>query len=179
MVRHPDGRVEGWHKLERPKVRQDAYGRATHLYLAGIDIAKEEDFGGDNHSSKSLALPLTVGRRLAILGEAAIAPDTREIRVEIRAEPGFDPKADVDVASLTFGAVKAVNFGKGFRATASAASATNLVVTFSGDAHGLTSDDFAAKMIGKTAKGGLLFGYARVPGRSAPAPLRPLEMPQP
>lgn len=174
VVRHPDGRVEGWHKLERPKVRQDALGRATHLYLAGIDIAKEEDFGSDNHSSKSLALPLTVGRRLAILGDKPIAPDTREIRVEIKAEPGFDPKAEVDVASLTFGGVKAVNFGKGFRATASAPSATNLVVTFSGEAHGLTADDFAAKMIGRTAKGGLLFGYARLPGRPAPLPPRPL-----
>lgn len=171
VVRHPDGHVEGWHKLERPKVRQDAFGRATHLYLAGIDCAKEEDFGGDNHSSKSLALPLTVGRRLAVLNQTPVTADTKEIRVEIRAEEGFDPRAEVDVASLSFGAVKAVNFGRGLKAGRSEASGANLVVTFPGAGHGLTADDFAAKLLGRTKKGALLFGYARLPGRTGLEPI--------
>lgn len=172
VVRHPDGHIEGWHKLERPKVRQDAFGRATHFYLAGIDIAKEEDFGGDNHSSKSLALPLTVGRRLAILDAQPIAAGTREIRVAVKAEPGFDPAADIDLDSLRFGAAKAVNFGRGFKVKeTSSAGGGDLTLTFAGEEHGLTAEDFAAKLLGRTRKGGVLHGYARLPGVNYLAPI--------
>jgi hypothetical protein len=171
VVRHPDGKIEQWHKLERPKVRQDEYGRATHLYLAGVDVAKEEDFGSDQHSSKSLVLPLTVGRRLAVLGERALDASTRVVRVEIRAEPGFDPLAEVAVDSLAFGGVAAVNFGRGARAIKSEKVGANLVVSFAGSGLELGADDFAAKLLGRTRGGELLFGYARLPGRTSLAPL--------
>jgi hypothetical protein len=67
VVRHPDGTKEGWHKLERPNVLQDKFGRATHLYLAAMDAPKDLDLGSDGHSSKVLALPLTVERRLKLV----------------------------------------------------------------------------------------------------------------
>lgn len=171
VVRHPDGHIERWHKLERPKVRLDRHGRATHFYLAGVDVAKEEDLGNDNHSSKSLVLPLTVGRRLTVLNDRPISTETTEIRVAIKAEPGFDPAADVDVSSLTFGAVSNVNFGRGIKAAKSEPAGGDLVVTFAGEAHGLTADDFAAKLLGRTKQGGLLFGYARLPGVSYLEPI--------
>lgn len=171
VVRHPDGTIERWHKLERPKVRQDEYGRATHLYLAGVDVAKEEDFGSDQHSSKSLVLPLTVGRRLAVLGPEPLTATTRVVRVEIRAEPGFDPHAEVAVDALTFGGVEAVNFGRGARAIKSEKAGANLVVSFAGSGLELKEGDFAAKLLGRTRGGDLLFGYARLPGRTYLAPL--------
>lgn len=90
-----DGYVDGtkvrWYKYERPKVFQDQYGRATHLYLAVIDVPKRDDKGKDNHSSKNIVLPLVVGRRLKILDSDRIAADTRTIRLQILAEKGFTP----------------------------------------------------------------------------------------
>lgn len=171
VVRHPDGKIEAWNKIERPKVRQDEFGRATHLYLAVIDAPKEECTGTSNHSSKAVVVPLIVGRRLAILNDRPITADTAEIKVEIKAEPGFDPQADVDVKSLTFGAAELVNFGKGCRAIKSEPSGKNLVVTFDGKDNGLKDSDFAAKLLGKTAKGGILFGHVRVPGQTDFTPM--------
>lgn len=164
VVRHPDGTVERWNKVERPKVRQDEFGRATHLYLAVIDCPKDACDGTTDSSSKAVVIPLTVGRRLAILDDRALTDATREIRVEIKAEPGFDPLTAVDVDSLTFGAPREVDYGRGCRARASARSGANLVVTFDGAGHGLKPEDFAAKLIGRTKTGDLLFGYARLPG---------------
>ena len=43
-------------------------------------------------------------------------------------------------------------------------SGKDLIVTFDAAEHGLADDNFAAKLIGKTARGGLLFGYSRLPG---------------
>jgi hypothetical protein len=40
----------------------------------------------------------------------------------------------------------------------------DLVVTFDAADHGLADDNFAAKLIGRTARRGLLFGYSRLPG---------------
>ena len=171
VVRHPDGTIEGWHKLERPQVRQDEYGRATHLYLAAIDCPKEQDKGGDNHSSKTVALPLTVGRRLAILGDDRPVPGRREVRVEIKAEAGFDPQQDVDVRSLVFGVPDAVNFGNGCKALTSEVAGKSLVVTFDGTDGEWGKDDFAAKLLGRTTRGELLFGYARLPGQTGLAPI--------
>ena len=42
-------------------------------------------------------------------------------------------------------------------------SGRDLVVTFDGAGNGLTEDNFAAKLVGKTRRGKLLFGYARLP----------------
>jgi hypothetical protein len=105
------------------------------------------------------------------LNDTPIASDTREIRVEIRAEDGFDPQADVDGSSLTFGAVSAVNFGEGCKPQKTENVGKNLVVTFAGEGHRLKEDDFAAKLLGRTKKGDLLFGYARLPGQNHIEPI--------
>ena len=171
VVRHPDGSREGWFKLERPKVRQDALGRATHIYFAVIDCPKDEDKGSDNHSSKSIALPLTVGRRLSIMNKAPLTSDTPEIDVRIASEEGFDPNTDVDVQSLRFGSAGAVNFGKGGKALRTCRVGNDLVVTFSGRESGLGTDDFAAKLLGRSGKGALLIGYAALPGQDKASPI--------
>ena len=37
-------------------------------------------------------------------------------------------------------------------------------MTFDAAGNGITDDNFAAKLIGKTVRGKLLFGYSRLPG---------------
>jgi len=161
---YEDGTKVRWYKYERPKILQDQYGRATHLYLAVIDVPKKEDKSKDNHSSKNIVLPLVVGRRLKILNTDKIASDAKTIRLQITAEEGFNPHMDVDVDTLRFGAPEKVDFGHGCKPIKSEKSGKHLVVTFDAAGNGLTDDNFAAKLIGKTAKGKLLFGYSRLPG---------------
>jgi hypothetical protein len=161
---YTDGTKVRWYKYERPKVLQDQYGRATHLYLAVIDVPKKEDKSSDNHSSKNIVLPLVVGRRMKVLNNEKISADTKTIRLQILAEAGFDPQAEVDVESLRFGAPEEVDFGRGCRAIGSEKSGNDLVVTFDAAGHGMTGENFAAKLIGKTTGGKLLFGYSRLPG---------------
>ena len=115
---HPDGTKERWYKFERPAVRQDALGRATHIYFAVIDSRKDLDLGNDNHSSKIIALPLVKQRRLEILNPQPIG-DTGAIRLAIKAEGGFDPVAEVDLETLSFGVPSVVDFGKGSKAVKS------------------------------------------------------------
>ena len=161
---YEDGTKIGWYKYERPKILQDTHGRATHLYLAVLDVPKREDKGNDNHSSKNIALPLVVGRRLKILNRDKITADTKTIRLQIAAEAGFDPHTDVDINTLRFGAPERVDFGHGCEAIKSEKSGENLLVTFDAAGNGITDDNFAAKLIGKSTKGKLLFGYSRLPG---------------
>lgn len=57
VTRYENGTSTLWFKLERPMIlKQD--GRATHLYLAVVDVPKDRDRGGDMHNSKTVALPL-------------------------------------------------------------------------------------------------------------------------
>jgi hypothetical protein len=161
---YEDGTKVGWYKYERPKVLQDRYGRATHLYLAVIDVPKKTDKSSDNHGSKNIVLPLVVGRQLRILGNETIAADTKTIRLRILAEKGFDPHAEVEVESLRFGAPEDVDFGRGCKAIGSEKDGKDLVVTFDAAGHGITEENFAAKMLGKTREGKLLSGYSRLPG---------------
>ena len=161
---YEDGTKVRWYKYERPKILQDQYGRATHLYLAVIDVPKNEDLSKDNHSTKNIVLPLVVGRRLKILDSEKITAETTTIRLQINAEEGFDPNTDVKVDSLRFGSPEEVDFGRGCKPTRSEKSSKDLVVTFDAAGHGITDDNFAAKLIGKTTDGKLLFGYSRLPG---------------
>jgi hypothetical protein len=161
---YEDGTKVRWYKYERPKVVQDQHGRATHLHLAVIDVPKAEDKSKDNHSSKNIVLPLVVERRLEILNRERITADTRTIRLRIRAEEGFDPLKDVDVQSLRFGAPERVDFGLGGKPVDSEKSGPDLIVSFDAAGNGLTEDEFAAKLMGRSAEGKLLFGYARLPG---------------
>lgn len=163
IARYEDGTVVDWFKYERIKVLQDEYGRAKQAHFAVIDVLKNEDKGSDNHSSKHICIPLTVGRLLAILDDEPINADTKSIRVRISAEENFDPHTEVDVDTLRFGAAEEVNFGRGCKATETERAGDDLIVTFDGAGNGITDDNFAAKLLGKTNREKLLFGYARLP----------------
>jgi hypothetical protein len=164
VSRQEDGTVENWWKYERLKIFQDKYGRATQGNFAVIDVEKNLDKASDNHSSKNISIPLTVGRLLTILDKKPITADTKTINVKIVAEPGFDPQKDIDINSLQFGEPEAVNFGKGGKVLKTKKSGADLIVTFDAVSSVFPEDEFAAKMLGKTTDGKLLFGYARLPG---------------
>jgi hypothetical protein len=157
---YEDGTKVGWYKYERPKVFQDKYGRATHMYFAVIDTSKWGDLGGDNHSSKNIALPLVVGRRLQILNKDRINAQTKKIHVQVAAEAGFDPHADMDVQSLRFGASEEVDYGRGSSVLKTKKEGKDLILIFDSKGNGITDSNFAGKLLGKTNEGKLLFGYA-------------------
>ncbi len=163
IATYEDGTVVDWFKYERIKVLQDEYGRATQAHFAVIDVLKNDDKGSDNHSSKHICIPLTVGRLLTLLDDQPIDDDTQSIRVKIAAEENFDPHTQVDVHSLRFGAAEEVNFGRGCKVRETERAGKDLIVTFDGTGNGITEDNFAAKMLGRAADGKLLFGYARLP----------------
>lgn len=160
---HKDGYVEHWFKYERPKVFQDQYGRAEQMNFAVIDTIKWEDLPNDNHSSKNICIPLNKGMLLSVLNTDTVTAATPYIKVKIAAVDGFNPQKDINIKSLRFGSFTEVNFGRGAKVIRSEKSGHDLIVTFEGKQTGLTSDEFAPKMIGKDKKGNLLFGYASLP----------------
>jgi hypothetical protein len=164
VSKHEDGTVEGWFKYERLKIFQDKLGRAIQGNFAVIDVEKKFDKGNDIHSSKNISIPLTVGRMLTILDRKQISPQTKSIRVKIAAEQGFNPQTDIDIGSVQFGEPEAVNYGKGGKVLKTEKSGADLIVTFDATGNNYPDDEFAAKMLGKTTSGMLLFGYARLPG---------------
>ena len=164
VSKHEDGTVEGWWKYERLKIFQDKYGRATQGNFAVIDVEKKFDKASDIHSSKNIGIPLTVGRLLTILDKKPITANTKTIKVKIAAEQGFNPQTDIDISSLQFGEPEAVNFGIGGKVIETEKIGDDLVVTFDAVGNKFPKDEFAAKMLGKTSDGKLLFGYARLPG---------------
>jgi len=164
VSKHEDGTVEGWWKYERLKIFQDKYGRATQGNFAVIDVEKKFDKASDIHSSKNIGIPLAVGRLLTILDKKPITANTKTIKVKIAAEQGFNPQTDIDISSLQFGEPEAVNFGKGGKVLQTEKSGADLIVTFDALGNNFPEDEFAAKMLGKTSDGKLLFGYARLPG---------------
>lgn len=163
IAKYEDGTVVDWFKYERIKVLQDKHGRAKQAHFAVIDVLKRQDKGSDNHSSKHICIPLTVGRLLTILNKKQITSRTRTIRVKIAAEDGFNPHTDVDMSSLRFGASEEVNFGRGCKVIKTKRSGDDLIVTFNGTGNGITDGNFAAKLLGKNSSGKLLYGYARLP----------------
>ncbi|MCK4999134.1 MAG: glycoside hydrolase family protein [Anaerohalosphaera sp.] len=163
IAKYEDGTVVDWFKYERIKVLQDKYGRATQSHFAVIDLPKSQDKGSDNHSSKHICIPLTVGRLITILDKEKITASTKTIRVKIMAEKDFDPHTYIDTDSLRFGASEEVNFGRGCKVAKTEKSGKDLIVTFDAVGNGITEDNFAAKLLGKTSNGKLLFGYARLP----------------
>ena len=160
---HKDGAVEHWFKYERPKVFQDEKGRAVQMNFAVIDTIKWNDLPNDKHSSKNISVPLNKGMLLSVLNEKEITPSTRTIEVKIAAEEGFHPQTDVDVKSLRFGSFTEVNFGRGCKPVKTKVSGEDLIVVFNAKGSGITSDEFAPKMIGKHRNGNMLYGYARLP----------------
>lgn len=163
VAKHQNGTVEDWFKYERIKVFQDQYGRATQVNFAVIDVAKKEDKGSDKHSSKNIGIPLTVGRLLTIIDKKPVTDTTKTIRVKIEAEPGFNPQTDINLNTLQFGEPETVNYGKGGKVLKTEKSGKDLIVTFAAADMSFPNDEFAAKMLGKTTDGKLLFGYARLP----------------
>ena len=163
LAKYEDGTQEDWFKYERFKVLQDEYGRAIQAHFAVIDTIKWNDLSNDHHSSKHICIPLTVGRLINLLNKDKIDEHTATIRLEIKAEDGFDPHNDIDISSLRFGASEEVNFGKGSKVLKTERSGNDLIVIFDGSGNGLTESNFVAKLLGKTRSGNLLFGYARLP----------------
>jgi hypothetical protein len=163
IAKYEDGTVVNWFKYERIKMLQDDLGRATQAHFAVIDTIKWNDLKSDNHSSKHICIPLTVGRQIALIDQSVINENTSVIRLKIMAEDGFDPHRDIDIKSLRFGASEEVNFGKGCEVMKTEKSGKDLIVTFTGVGNGMTENNFVAKLLGKTTEGKLLFGYARLP----------------
>jgi len=178
IARYEDGTVEDWFKYERIKVLQDEYGRATQAHFAVIDTIKWDDLSNDNHSSKHICIPLTVGRLVTILNEDQINETTKSIRVKIKAEESFDPHTDMDLGSLRFGAPEEVNFGRGSKVLKTEKAGNDLIITFEGAGNGIEEDNFAAKLLGKTRKGDLLFGFARLPWVSYIEPILSARLPE-
>jgi len=161
---HKDGRLEDWFKFERLKIHQDEYGRPVQANFAVIDTIKWEDKPYDHHSSKNISIPLNPGLLLTILNSDPITSKTKEIKVIIKAEPDFDPQTDIDLSSFRFGAPSEVNFGRGCQSIKQENNGDDLIVTFNGNGNGITKDEFAFKLIGRSKQGELLYGYSRLPG---------------
>ncbi len=175
---HPDGTKEEWFKYERLRVVQDRYGRAIAANFAVIDVSKQEDLPHDRHSSKNIVIPMTVGRLLTVQNTEPLVTGTAVIRVRIEAESGFDPHTDVELDSLRFGASEEVNFGRGSKLLRSEPAGRDLLLIFNGQGHGLTRDDFAAKLLGRTRTGKLLFGWSRLPGVNYLEPILSTRLPE-
>ncbi|MDU0353412.1 glycoside hydrolase family protein [Paraglaciecola aquimarina] len=160
---YEDGTKTHWYKLERPHVITDQYGRATHLSVAVVDVPKRDDLARDKHSSKNIIMPLTVPKRLTLLSEQSYQYSQKNIKVVIQSEPGFNAHADVNIASLRFGAAEEVDYGQGASVVKFEKQGKNLVVEFAKEGLGLTEQHFAGKLLGKTTSDELLIGFTRLP----------------
>ena len=171
LARYEDGTSSDWYKFERIRMLQDQYGRPTQAHFAVIDSDKHSDLPNDQHNSKHICIPLTVARLIEVLDADPITETTDEIRVKINAEKGFDPHTDIDLDSLRFGASEEVNYGRGSKPITTEDAGEDLIVIFGGEDSGITADNFAGKLLGKTRAGKLLFGWARLPGKHSKVPL--------
>lgn len=174
---HEDGQVENWFKYERIKIFQDKYGRAVQANFAVIDTLKDLDLSNDNHSSKNISIPLNPGLLLTVLDTKPITSKTKTIRLKIAAEPGFNPQTDIDLSSLRFGASTEVNYGRGCKVISTENDGKDLIVIFDAKGNGITAEEFAPKLLGKTSSGNLLYGYARLPWVSYNDPILSARMP--
>lgn len=163
IAKYKDGTKVDWYKFERIKVLQDKYGRAIQANFAVADTIKKQDKGSDHHSSKNIGIPLTIGRLITILDQEKIDSSTKTIRVKIEAEKGFNPHKDINIKSLRFGSSEKVNYGGGSKVLKTEKSGDDLIITFNATENGLNDNNFTAKLLGRTRKGKLLFGYARLP----------------
>ncbi|WP_298365143.1 hypothetical protein [uncultured Lutibacter sp.] len=159
---YEDGTQTHWYKLERPHVLTDKFGRATHLSLAVIDVPKADDLAKDKHSSKNIVMPLTVHKRLKMLNKKPVTKNTKSIKILILSENGFDAQKDLDIKSLRFGAAEEVDYGRGCKAVKTKKKGANLLVEFNGLGNGITSKNFACKLLGKTKKGKLIIGFSKL-----------------
>ena len=56
FLRHTDGTVNHWDKIERPAVLMEN-GHVTHFIFAVLDVPKEQELGNDTHGSKVIVVP--------------------------------------------------------------------------------------------------------------------------
>jgi len=171
IARYEDGTVSEWYKFERIRFLQDAYGRPTHAHFAVIDSSKHDDLPNDTHNSKLIVIPMTVARRLEVLNPQAVSARTATIRVRVRAEAGFNPHRELDIDTLRFGASSEVNYGRGSKVEGTERDGDDLVLLFNGSSTGFTPENFAGKLLGKSANGKIVFGWARLPGANPDVPL--------
>jgi len=160
---HADGHKVDWYKYERIKILQDDHGRAIQANFAVIDDKKHGDKARDIHSSKNISMPLTPARLIALQNQKMPTDNTQQIRVRITAENGFNPHSDIDLKSLKFGAPHEVDFGRGASLVKTEKDGKDLIAIFSGKGNGFTKENFAGKLLGKTTKGKILFGFTRLP----------------
>lgn len=177
ISKHEDGTVEAWWKYERMRVFQDSYGRAIQANFAVIDVEKNLDKPNDAHSSKNIAIPLMPGRLITILDKAPVTAGTKTIRVKIQAEKDFNPQTDIDFNTLNFGASEEVNYGRGAKVLKAKKSGKDEIITFNADGKTITDDDYAAKLLGKTKTGKLIFGYALLPWVNKLEPIMSARLP--
>ncbi len=149
IVVNSNGVKESWHKLERPKVLLDDYGRPTHMNFAAVDTLKAYDLANDNHSSKNIVVPLRIERRMKLLSRSIDKDENEIIVVELLAEEDFNPAKDVNVESLRLGSTKAVNHAQGLKATKSRKTKNGLRITFKGCDSGIAPGDYKMKLLGK------------------------------
>ena len=117
------------------------------------------------------------GLLLTVLDTQPVTDKTKAIRVKIAAEKGFNPQTDIDLNSLRFGASTEVNYGRGCKVQSTENDGKDLIVTFDAKGNGITAEEFAPKLIGKTTSGKLLYGYARLPWISYNDPILSARMP--
>lgn len=163
IAKHKNGYIENWYKFERIKVLQDKYGRAYQANFAVADTIKKMDKGSDIHSSKNISIPMTVGRLIELVTPEKINNQTKQIQLLVKAESGFNPYKELKMRSLRFGASEEVDFGRGVKVIKKEKVGKDLLLTFDGKGNGLTDENFAAKLLGKTKKGALLFAFAQLP----------------
>lgn len=174
-----DGDSEEWYKYERMKVLQDEHRRAIQANFAVIDFNKWEDKPNDIHSSKNISIPLTPGRLVTLLDSERVTEETPEFRLRIAAEPGFDPHQDIDMKCLRFGAPEEVDFGRGASLLRSQREGEDLVAVFAGKGSGFADHNFTGKLLGRTSKGKMLFGYCRLPWVDYREPMLSVRRPEP
>jgi hypothetical protein len=172
-----NGIKEYWYKYERIKVTQDKYGRAFLANFAVSDTIKYMNVANDQHGCKNTVVPLTVGRLLSIENKSSITPKTKQIRVKVKSENNFNAQTDMDLNSLRFGAPEEVDYGKGSKLLNTEKEGNDLILIFNGQGNGITTENFAAKLLGKTNTGKLLFGYSRLPGVNYYEPILSTRLP--
>ncbi|TXG39098.1 glycoside hydrolase family protein [Seonamhaeicola maritimus] len=160
---HENGHIENWYKYERMRVFQDDYGRAIQANFAVIDANKHDDLSNDRHSSKNIGIPLNPGMLLTMETTLPFDKNTKKIEVRIKAEANFKPIIEVDIESLRFGVHSEVNYGRGAKALKGIPDGEDLIVVFEANNHYIDEGVFAPKILGKTKKGDMLFGYCRLP----------------
>jgi hypothetical protein len=165
IFRHEDGKVEDWHKIERPRVVQDERGRATHMLFAVIDDTKEVDKPNDNHSSKAIGVEISPPRTVFVKKSGD------RFLVALEMEKGFNPAKDVDPASLRFGAPSKVDFGMTSAPLSTRVVDSRLIAEFSAANCGIEPSDPTVKLLASDRKGRPVFAYAPLPDEPAEYPL--------